>query len=419
LEAQKLGSREAIKPRSLPAFSRLGAGNMRIINLDHISANPILPEIKDVMIEAIQKDYANPSSQHKSGEQAAEALVKARKSVAELINCAVAKEIVFTSGGTESINHAIKGVALANADKGKHIITSNIEHNAVIRSIRRLKSAGYKMTSISVDNQGRVNPQDVAEAVTDETILVSIMHSNNETGTIQPIEEIGKITREKKVVFHTDAVDSVGVVPIDVQKLGVDLLSFASNTFYGPAGAGGLYVRRGTRVFPLLDGGVQEHNKRAGAENLIGIIGMGKAAQLATQDMDKRLAYVKGIKEKILKQLPDYIEEYIINTHPEHSLPNLISISLKYIEGESVMLMLDDENIAVSTRSACATGSLRASHVLMSLGLNHADAQGTLVISFGVDNTKEDVDRFLAALKNAVTTLRDISPLYNKISQTK
>ncbi|MDY6792255.1 MAG: cysteine desulfurase family protein [Thermodesulfobacteriota bacterium] len=390
---------------------------MKIINLDHISANPILPEIKEVMIEAIQQDYANPSSQHKGGEQAADALAKARKSVAELINCALSKEIVFTSGGTESINHAIKGVALANADKGKHIITSNIEHNAVIRSIRRLKSNGYKVTSISVDHQGRVNPQDVAEAISDETILVSIMHSNNETGTIQPIEEIGKITREKKIIFHTDAVDSVGIVPVDVQKLGVDLLSFASNTFYGPSGAGGLYIRRGTRVFPLLDGGVQEHNKRAGAENLIGIIGMGKAAQLARQDMEKRMAHLKGIKQKILTQLPDYIDEYIINTHSEFSLPHLISISLKYIEGESVMLMLDDENIAVSTRSACATGSLRASHVLMSLGLNHADAQGTLVVSLGVDNTREDVDRFLAALKNAVTTLRDISPLYNKINR--
>jgi cysteine desulfurase len=389
------------------------------MNLDHISINPILPEIKDVMIEAIQKDYANPSSQHKSGEQAAEALEDARNSVAQLINCNLAKEIVFTSGGTESVNHAIKGVALANEKKGKHIVISNIEHNAVIRSVRRLKSAGYRVTSISVDNQGRVNPQDVAEAIGDDTILVSIMHSNNETGTIQPIEEIGKITREKKVVFHTDAVDSVGVVPVDVQELGVDLLSFASNTFYGPTGVGGLYIRRGTRVFPLLDGGVQEHNKRAGTENLIGIIGMGKAAQLAMQDMDKRMAHVEGIKEKILKQLPEYIDEYIINTHPEYSLPNLVSISVKYIEGESVMLMLDDEDIAVSTRSACATGSLRASHVLMSLGLDHADAQGTLVISFGIDNTTEDVDKFLAALKNVVTTLRDISPLYNKISNAK
>ena len=392
---------------------------MRIINLDHISANPILPEIKDVMIEAVKKDYANPSSQHKKGEEAAEALQKARKSVADLINCANQKEIVFTSGGTESINHAIKGVALANGNKGKHIIISNIEHNSVIRSVRRLKSMGYKVTSLSVDEQGRVNPQDVAEAITDETILVSIMHSNNETGTIQPIEEIGKITREKKVIFHTDAVDSVGVVPIDVQKLGVDLLSFASNTFYGPTGVGGLYIRRGTRVFPILDGGVQENNKRAGAENLIGIVGMGKAAQLARQDMDKSLAHLKGLKEKLLKQLPDYIDEYIINTHPEYSLPNLISLSVKFIEGESVMLMMDDENIAVSTRSACATGSLRASHVLMSIGLDHADAQGTLVISLGVDNTKEDVDRFLTSLKNVVTTLRDISPLYNRISQTK
>jgi cysteine desulfurase len=199
----------------------------------------------------------------------------------------------------------------------------------------------------------------------------------------------------------------------------VDLLSFASNTFYGPTGVGGLYIRRGTRVFPILDGGVQENNKRAGAENLIGIVGMGKAAQLARQDMDKSLAHLKGLKEKLLNQLPDYIDEYIINTHPEYSLPNLISLSVKFIEGESVMLMMDDENIAVSTRSACATGSLRASHVLMSIGLDHADAQGTLVISLGVDNTKEDVDRFLTSLKNVVTTLRDISPLYNKISQKK
>ena len=392
---------------------------MKITNLDHISANPILPEIKNAMIEAIQKDYANPSSQHKKGEEAAEVLQKARQSVADLINCANQKEIVFTSGGTESVNHAIKGVALANEKKGKHIIISNIEHNSVIRSVRRLNSMGYKATSLSLNEQGLVNPQDVAEAITDETILVSIMHSNNETGTIQPIEKVGKITREKKVIFHTDAVDSVGVVPIDVQKLGVDLLSFASNTFYGPTGVGGLYIRRGTRVFPILDGGVQEHNKRAGAENLIGIIGMGKAARFARQDMDKNLAHLKGLKDRFLKQLPHYIDEYIINTHPDYSLPNLISLSVKYIEGESVMLMLDDENIAVSTRSACATGSLRASHVLMSLGLNHADAQGTLVVSFGIDNTKEDVDRFLAALKNVVTTLRDISPLYNKISKTK
>lgn len=387
---------------------------MGIINLDQISSNPLLPEVKKAMIAAIEKDYHNPSSQHKAGEEAAEMLQKARSAVAALLNCKTPQEIVFTSGGTESVNHALKGVAMANEDKGRHIITSNIEHNAVIRSLRRLKSAGFAVTSLPVDAGGRVNPQDVADAITKDTILVSIMHSNNETGTIQPIAEIGKITREKKVIFHSDAVDSVGVVPIDVQELGVDLLSFASNAFYGPPGVGGLYVRRGTRIFPLLDGGVQENNKRAGGENLVGIIGCGKAAELALRDMDKRLKHLARLKNKLLTELPRWIDEYIINTHPDFSLPNLVSVSIKYIEGESVMLMLDDENIAVSTRSACATGSLRASHVLMSLGLSHADAQGTLVISFGIDKTEEDIDTFLRALKKVVGTLRDISPLYRK-----
>ncbi len=389
---------------------------MKTINLDHISSNPILPEVKAALIEAINKDYSNPSSQHTPGEQAAEVLEKSRESVAGLLNCATSKEVVFTSGGTESINHAIKGVAYANQEKGKHIVTSNIEHNAVIRSIRRLKSMGFTVTSVSVDPYGWVNPQDVADAIKDDTVLVSIMHSNNETGTIQPIEEIGKITREKKVIFHCDAVDSVGVVPIDVNKLGVDLLSFASNPFYGPTGVGGLFIRRGTKVWPLLDGGVQENNKRAGAENLVGIIAMGVAADLAKRDMEVRLAHLGKLKKKLLDEMPDFIDEYIINTHPEYSLPNLVSVSVKYIEGESVVLMLDDENIAISTRSACATGSLRASHVLLSIGRSHSDAQGTLVVSLGVDNTEEDITVFLTALKNVVTTLRNISPLYKQVS---
>jgi len=269
-----------------------------------------------------------------------------------------------------------------------------------------------------VDKYGQVNPADVAEAITDKTILVTIMHSNNETGTIQPIEEIAKITRQKKVIFHTDAVDSVGIVPIDVQKMGVDLLSFASNTFYGPTGIGGLYVRRGIMVWPLLDGGVQENNKRAGAENLIGIIGMAKAAEIAKRELPERTAYLEMLKSKMISELPKHIDEYIINTPPENSLPNLLSVSIKYIEGESVMLMLDDDDIAVSTRSACATGSLRASHVLISIGLSHADAQGTLVITLGRDNTEDHIDRFLKSLRNVVKTLRDISPLYRKISQS-
>jgi cysteine desulfurase len=387
---------------------------MNIINLDHMSANPLLPEVQEAMIEALKGNHGNPSSQHKLGDLAANALEKARESVARLLNSNSPKEVVFTSGGTESINHAIKGVALAKAEKGKHIVTSNIEHNAVLRTLRRLKMMDYHVSSVPVDNTGRVNPLDVAKAIQDDTVLVSIMHSNNEIGTIQPIEEIAKITKEKKVLLHTDAVDSVGVIPMDVQKLGVDLLSFASNTFYGPSGAGGLYIRKGVAVWPLLDGGVQENNKRAGTENLIGIIGTGVAADLALRDMNKRIAHAKKLKGLLLRELPNYVTEYILNGHPELSLPHLASISIKYVEGESVVLMLDDENIAVSTRSACAAGALQASHVLLSIGRDFADAQGTLVITFGVDNGEKDVTTFLSALREAVKTLREISPLYPK-----
>jgi cysteine desulfurase len=369
------------------------------------------------MIQTMRDNYGNPSSQHKIGEKAAAALENARESVARLINCAVPKEVVFTSGGTESVNHAVKGLALANSDKGKHIVTSNVEHKAVIRSLRRLKMMGFQVTSVPVDTYGRVKPDHVAKAIRDETVLVTIMHSNNEIGTIQPIEEISRIAKEKKVLFHTDAVDSVGVVPIDVKELGVDALSFASNTYYGPAGVGGLYVRRGVKIWPLLEGGVQENNKRAGAENLIGIVGMGVAADLALRDMDSRMAHLKGLRAYLLKEMPNYIDEFSINGHPEHCLPNLVSVSLKYIEGESVVLMLDDDDIAVSTRSACASGSLRASHVLLSAGLEFADAQGTLVITFGADNTEADITRFLTALKQTVKTLRDLSPLYKKTAQ--
>ena len=387
---------------------------MNIINLDHLSANPLLPEVQEAMIHAIRANFSNPSSQHKLGDKASEALEKSRESVAHLINSGSSKEVVFTSGGTESVNLGVKGVAWAKAEKGKHIVTSNIEHNAVLRSLRRLKMMDYKVSSVPVDSHGLVNPSDVAKAIKEDTILVTIMHSNNEIGTLQPIEEIARITREKNVVFHVDAVDSVGVVPVDVQKLGVDVLSFASNPFYGPTGVGGLYVRRGTHIWPLLDGGVQENNRRAGTENLVGIIGMGVAAELAAKDMASRISAMKKLKNRLLRELPNSIDEYIVNGHPELSLPHLISVSIKYIEGESLVLMLDDENIAVSTRSACAAGALQASHVLLSIGRDFADAQGTLVITFGLDNSDEDVSRFLKGLKEAVKTLREISPLYAK-----
>ena len=392
---------------------------MSIINLDYLAANPLLPEVQEAMIGAIKKNYANPSSQHQLGDEAVTALQLAREQVARLINSPVEKEVVFTSGGTESVNHAVKGVAFANANRGKHIVTSNIEHNAVLRTLRALKMMDYRVTSVPVDQYGRVNPTDVADAIRDDTILVSIMHSNNEIGTIQPIEEIAGITRAKKVIFHSDGVDSVGVVPMDVQQLGVDLLSFAANEFYGPAGVGGLYIRRGTRIWPLLDGGVQENNKRAGTENLIGIIGMGVAAELAERQMEFRIKHAKKLKDKIIKGLQTRIEDIHLNGHPEFSLPNLVSVSVKYIEGEGIVLMLDEENIAVSTRSACAAGALQASHVLLSIGRDFADAQGTLVISFGRETTESEIDRFLDVLQDVVQTLRNMSPLYLKAKQGK
>lgn len=391
---------------------------MNLINLDHISAAPLLPEVKAIMIDAVNSDLHNPSSQHQAGEAAAERIDAARESVRRLVGASDGKEIVFTSGGTESVNHAIKGAAMANRSKGNHIITTNIEHNAVIRSLKRLSGDGFKVTSLPVDETGRVAPDDVAKAITDKTILISVMHSNNETGTIQPIKEIGAIAREKKVLFHSDAVDSVGVVPVDVDELNVDLLSFGSNRFYGPHGIGGLYIRKGTRIFPLLEGGVQEHNKRGGTENVIGIIGMGKAAEIALKHMDARGEHLLGLKKYILAHLPEHLDEYLINTNLSYSLPDILNISLKYIEGESVMLMLDGDGVAVSTKSACATGSLRASHVLMSLGLSHADAQGTIVISWGIDNTREDMDRFFASVTESVKTLRNMSPLYKNHSSS-
>jgi cysteine desulfurase len=369
------------------------------------------------MIEAIKKNYSNPSSQHQLGDEAVAALQLAREQVAVLINSQVLKEVIFTSGGTESVNHAVKGVAFANATKGKHIVTSNILHNAVLRTLRALKMVDYRVTSVPVDEQGRVNPDDVAAAIRDDTILVTIMHSNNEIGTIQPIAEIAQITREKKVIFHSDAVDSVGVVPIDVQELGVDLLSFAANQFYGPSGVGGLYIRRGTRIWPLLDGGVQENNKRAGTENLLGIIGMGVAAEVAAKEMEFRIKHALKLKKKLIEGLQGRIEDIFINGHPELSLPNLVSVSVRYIEGEGIVLMLDEENIAASTKSACAAGALQASHVLLSIGRDFADAQGTLVITFGRYTTEAEIDRFLEVLEEVVQTLRNMSPLYIKAMQ--
>lgn len=386
---------------------------MRITYLDHISATPLHPEVKRAIIDYIQNDgFANPMGQHRVGDGASEILEDARSKVAQLIG-AQPGEIVFTSGGTESTNHAIKGVAFAKAKKGKHIITSNIEHQSVARPLRVLMRMGFDVTSVGVDEYGMVDPEEIRRAIRGDTILISIMQANNEIGTLEPIAEIGKIAREQDVIFHTDAVASCGNVPIDVNELGVDLLSMAANQFYGPSGVGALYVRPKTAIFPLIDGGTQEGGRRAGTPNMLGIVGMGKAAELARIEMPQRTAHLWTLRRALIEKLSG-LEEIYVNGHPEQCLPGLVSFSVAYVEGESMTMMLDEEGIAGSTRSACAAGSLRASHVLIATGRDYALAQGTLIFSFGIENTLEDVDRSIDVLGRSVEFLRSMSPLYKK-----
>ena len=386
---------------------------MKVIYLDHISGNPLHPQVKEAIIDYIKKDgFGNPVSQHSIGDAATEILEDARVKVAQLIN-SEPQEIVFTSCGTESNNHAIKGVAFAKAKKGKHIITSNIEHQSVARPLRMLSQMRYNVTSVSVDKYGMVDPSDVEKAIRDDTILISIMHANNEIGTIEPIAEIGKIAKARGVIFHTDAVVSCGNIPINVSEMGVDLMSIAANQFYGPPGIGALYISQKVKILPLIDGGVQESNRRAGTPNMLGIVGMGKAAELARAEMPQRTEHLLKLKKAVMDRLKT-IDEIVINGHPEKSLPGLVSFSVEYIEGESMMMMLDEEGVSISTRSACASGSLRTSHVLIATGRDHATAQGTLVFSYGIDITVEDIDKAFEALKKSVAFLRNMSPLYKK-----
>jgi len=386
---------------------------MKVIYLDHISGNPLHPQVKEAIIDYIKKDgFGNPVSQHSIGDAATEILEDARVKVAQLIN-SEPQEIVFTSCGTESNNHAIKGVAFAKAKKGKHIITSNIEHQSVARPLRMLSQMGYNVTSVSVDKYGMVDPSDVEKAIRDDTILISIMHANNEIGTIEPIAEIGKIAKARGVIFHTDAVVSCGNIPINVNEMGVDLMSIAANQFYGPPGIGALYISQKVKILPLIDGGVQESNRRAGTPNMLGIVGMGKAAELARAEMPQRTEHLLKLKKTIMDRLGT-IDEIVVNGHPEKSLPGLVSFSVSYIEGESMMMMLDEEGVSISTRSACASGSLRTSHVLIATGTDHATAQGTLVFSYGIDITVEDIDKAFEALRKSVAFLRNMSPLYKK-----
>jgi cysteine desulfurase len=391
---------------------------MRIINMDHVAACPVLPEVVDAMIPYLKEKFGNPSSMHSLGEEVSEAIDEARKNVASLIH-ANDTEIVFTSGGTEANNWALKGVVQANRSRGNHVITSSIEHFSIMHAAKALEKQGAEVTRLPVDSCGIVDPDDVRRAITPQTVLISVIHANNEVGSVEPIREIGRVAREHKIPFHTDAVATAGVIPVDVKDLNVDLLSLAANPFYGPLGVGALYVRKGVRIAPLLDGGIQESGHRAGTENVIGIVGMGKAAEIAIRDMDKRLAHLVPLRDRLIKDLPQAIEEVDLIGHPTERLPGNVSVTVKYVEGESMLLFLDMEGVKIASGSACISRSLKVSHVMLSMGIDAGTAQGSLLFTLGMDNTDQDVNDVLRVLPPIVQRLRDMSPLYKKTVQVK
>ncbi len=389
---------------------------MRVINFDHVAAAPVLPEVVDEMMPYFTEHYGNPSSIHSLGEQAEEALEEARQKVGTLINADPA-QIIFNSGGTEGNNHALKGMMQANRSRGNHLVTTGIEHFSIMHAVKALEKQGMEVTMVPADSNGLIDPGDIEKAITDRTVLVSVMHANNEMGTIQPLAEIGQITSSRGIPLHTDAVASTGVIPVDVEALNVDLLSLAANSFYGPKGVGALYVRKGVRIAPLLDGGIQERGLRAGTENVLGIVGMGKAAEIAVSEMQSRIEHTTRLRDRLIQEIAQAIDEVDLVGHPTMRLPNNVSVTVKYIEGEAMLLFLDMEGIKIASGSACISRSLKVSHVMLCMGIDSASAQGSLLVTLGKDNTDQDVDDFIRTLPPIVQRLRDMSPLYRKTAQ--
>ena len=387
---------------------------MKRIYLDYAATTPTHPQVVKAMLPCFTDAFGNPSSIHSYGQEAKGAVDEARIKLAELIG-AGSEEIVFTSGGTEADNYALKGVAYANEQKGNHIITTPIEHHAVTEACRFLEKRGFKVTYLPVDRYGLVDPQDVKRAITDKTILISVMHASNEVGTIEPVGEIGKIAREAGVYFHSDAVQTVGHIPVNVDELKVDLLSISAHKLYGPKGVGALYVRKGTRLTSLIHGGGQEKKRRAGTENIPAIVGLGKAVELARHDLGEEARRLSYLRDKLVKGLGERIDHIHLNGHPSQRLPNNVNVSVDFAEGESMVLNLDLEGICVSTGSACSSASLEPSHALLALGLSPEQAHGSLRFSLGRENNEEDVERVLEVLPGIVARLRAMSPLLKSI----
>lgn len=390
---------------------------MRKVYLDHNATTPLDPRVCEAMMPYCRGDiFGNASSVHSFGRQAKKSLEDSRSKIASFINAKSPDEIVFTGSGTEADNFAIKGIADILRSKGNHIITSQIEHHAVLNPCNYLEKHGFKVTYLSVDRYGVVDLEQLKDVLGEKTVLVSIMYANNEVGTIQPIEEIAKIVKKRGVLFHTDAVQVAGKMPIDVQRLDVDLLSISAHKLYGPKGVGALYVRKGVKLTPLLHGGHHELNRRAGTENVSGIVGFAKSAEIAKAEMDEYVPRIERLRERLQKGILKKIKYAYLNGHPDigHRICNTLNISFEYVEGESIILNLDMEGVAVSTGSACTSGSLEPSHVLKAMGVDPVKSQGSIRFSLGKGNTKEDIDYVLEVLPPIIERLRKMSPLYKE-----
>jgi cysteine desulfurase len=388
-------------------------GENRLIYMDHAATTYVRPEVLEEMAPYFSRQFGNPSSIYRIGREAKVAVELARERVALALG-ASPDEIYFTCGGSESNNWAIKGVSWANRGRGDHIITSAIEHHTVLHACEYLEKQGYRVTYLPVDRYGLVDPDDLRAAITDTTILITIMFANNEIGTIEPIQEIGRIAREKKIYFHTDAVQAIGSERIDVNGMNIDLLSLSAHKFYGPKGIGALYIRRGVRADNLIHGGGQERRRRAGTENVPAIVGLGKAIELATNDIEGHNRKIRSMRDTLLSRIMERVPHTRLNGHPERRLPNNINVSFEFIEGEGILLLLDQLGICGSTGSACTSGSLDPSHVLLAIGLPHEIAHGSLRLTLGDANTHEDVEFVAEELPKIIERLRKISPLYAK-----
>ncbi len=388
---------------------------MKKIYMDNNATTPVKPEVLEAMLPFYREQFGNPSSVHWAGRMVSGAVEKAREQVAALINCSPA-EVVFISCGSEGDNFAIKGTADALKEKGNHIITTSVEHPAVLETCEHLEKNGYEVTYLKVDKDGMLDLQELEDAITEKTILLSVMWANNETGNLFPIEEIGQIAKKYKVRFHTDAVQSVGKIPVDVQKANVDMAVISGHKIGAPKGVGAMYLRRGTRMTRFMHGGHQERNRRAGTHNVAGIVGLGVACELASQNMEKDYTYVRKLRDKLEAGIRDSIPEIKLNGHPNADLrlPNTLNVSFAYIEGESLLLNFDMKGIAASSGSACTSGSLEPSHVMGAMCVDVVLAHSSTRFSLGADNTEEDVDFVLQELPPIVQRLREMSPLYNR-----